>query len=440
MVIKNFNSRFAPSNTGYLHLGSARTALFAYAMAKANGGIFSLRIEDTDMQRSTHESLLDILHGLKWLGIDWGNYGPSINDVNKNIYNKEWFQSQRNDFYQTIIENLLKSKNAYKENDIIMFKMPKEDIILEDVVLGEIHFSHKEFKDFPITRNDGSPLFHLTNVADDIAHNNGILIKGNDHLSNAPKHIALFRALNADVPAYAHLPLILDDKGAKLSKRRTDQFVLIKDFITNGCLPSAIINLLGTLGWSPKDRPDYFDIDYICKAFKIEDCLKANPRYDMKKLENINTHHIRNLTHDQLKEHMIQYNYNFAEKAKDKFTNIQHYILPRCKSLKDIVYHSEFIVDDEIQYNKDDITKHYNKDVVNKAIDRLKNVNQWDKHTIMASITDLVNDTGLTIGKISMSLRVALTGKSVSPPIDDTIILLGRHNSLSRLKNASSAI
>lgn len=434
-MIKNFNSRFAPSNTGYLHLGSARTALFAYAVAKANGGTFSLRIEDTDQQRSTKESLLDILHGLKWLGIEWENHGPSIAHVNKNIYDKEWFQSQRNDFYQEIIEKLLKSKNAYKDNDVIMFKMPKEDIILNDIVLGEIKFSYSEFKDFPITRNDGSPLFHLTNVADDIAHNNGILIKGNDHLSNSPKHIAIFRALNADVPAYAHLPLILDDKGAKLSKRRTDQFVLIKDFIANGYLPSAIINMLGTLGWSPKDRPEYFDIDYICKSFKIEDCLKANPRYDMKKLESINTHHIRKLSEDELKEYMMRYNYNFAEKAKDKYPNIQHYILPRCKTLKDVIHHSEFIVNDSVEYNQDDVAKHLNKDIVDKAINKLKRIEQWNKQTIMSTVNELVNDTGLTIGKVSMSLRVALTGKSISPPIDDTILLLGRHNSLNRLQN-----
>lgn len=435
-MLKNFNSRFAPSNTGYLHLGSARTALFAYAIAKANGGTFSLRIEDTDKQRSTKESLLDILHGLRWLGIDWENHGPSINDVNKDIYNKEWFQSQRNEFYQEIIHQLLKSKNAYQENDVIMFKMPNKDIVLKDMILGEIKFTQDQFKDFPITRNDGSPLFHLTNVADDIAHNNGILIKGNDHLSNSPKHIAIFQALNADVPAYAHLPLILDDKGAKLSKRRTDQFVLIKDFIANGYLPSAIINLLGTMGWSPKDRPEYFDISYICKSFKIEDCLKANPRYDMKKLDNINTHHIRNLSKDELIEKMMMYNCNFAEQAKDKYPNIQHYILPRCKTLKDIVNNSQFIIAETIEYNKDDVEKHLDKNVVIKSIDKLKNLDQWQKDNIMSSVKDIVNETGLSIGKVSMALRVALTGKSISPPIDDTFVILGRHNSLNRLKNA----
>jgi glutamyl-tRNA synthetase len=243
-------TRFCPSNTGALHFGSARTAIFALAYARKMGGKCVLRIENTDKVRSTHESLVDILGGLEWLGLKFDD-GPSIKSVKEHKYDHRYFQSERAAIYNAYIDKLVGQGNAYINSDgVTVFKMPQEDVSFVDTILGKITVGKDQLKDFPIRRADGSVLFHACVVIDDALSGITNVIRGNDHLSNVPKHIQLYKAFGFKVPTYSHMPLILDSGGAKLSKRRTDQCVLIKDFRAKGFLPSAVINAIGQMGWS----------------------------------------------------------------------------------------------------------------------------------------------------------------------------------------------
>jgi len=249
--------RFAPSPTGYLHIGGARTALFNWLYARHTGGTFILRIEDTDSSRNTSEATEIILNGLRWLGLDWDE-GPltgSPDGPSKGDYGP-YFQSRRKHIYEKYAELLLRKGLAYESEGAIKFKMTREPIAFDDLVVGRVErrLTDKELEDpdFVIVRSDGSPVFHFANVVDDLEMKITHVIRGEDHLSNTPKHIALFRALEADPPHYAHIPLILNQDGSKMSKR--DQGASLSTYMEEGYLPQAVVNYLCLLGWSPKSQ------------------------------------------------------------------------------------------------------------------------------------------------------------------------------------------
>jgi glutamyl-tRNA synthetase len=271
--------RFAPSPTGFFHIGSARTALFNWLYARHTGGVFVLRVEDTDQSRNSEEFLRVIYDSLKWLGLDWDE-GPGIGGPFG-----PYRQSERASVYKEYLERLKASGRTYEKDGATLFKISGEPQVIEDAIRGRVE--RTEEKDFVIVRSDGNPVFHLVNVVDDIAMQVTHVIRGEDHLSNTSKHTELFKALGAPLPIYAHIPLILKQNGpGKMSKR--DQGALIEEYQKRGFIPAALVNFLCLLGWSPKDDREVLPLAEIIRLFDLPGINQSNARFDEKKLAHMN--------------------------------------------------------------------------------------------------------------------------------------------------------
>ncbi|PYL23385.1 MAG: glutamate--tRNA ligase, partial [Verrucomicrobia bacterium] len=289
--------RFAPSPTGYLHIGGARTALFNWLFARHHGGKFVLRIEDTDMKRNTEEAMAAIYEGLDWLGLNWdegphvgGEFGP-------------YLQSERTDLYERYLKKLQNAGHIYEDQGALRFRSPREHVIVEDLVHGKIDFdlsNEETHPDMTIRRSDGSWIFHFVNVVDDIEMKISHVIRGEDHLSNTPKHIELIRALGATPPHYAQIPLILNRDGTKMSKR--DEGARVEYYIRRGFLPAAVRNYLCLLGWSPKDNREKLDIDEIIRIFDLKNIGRSSATFDPNKLYWLNGEYARELSDEKFHE------------------------------------------------------------------------------------------------------------------------------------------
>src|SRR5687767_2097402 len=280
--------RFAPSPTGFLHIGGARTALFNWLYARHTGGTFILRIEDTDAARNTQEAVEVILDGLRWLGLHWDE-GPLTGEATGASKGDRgpYFQSQRRDNYQRRVEALLSRGLAYEQDGAIKFKMQREPVVIPDLVVGnvtrELTDREKLDPDFVIVRSDGQPVFHFVNVVDDLDMGISHVIRGEDHLSNTAKHIALFRAFGVEPPKYAHIPLILNIDGTKMSKR--DRGASLSTYMDEGFVAAAVVNYLCLLGWSPKDNREKLPLNEVIQRFDLPQILRHNAKFDMDKLE-----------------------------------------------------------------------------------------------------------------------------------------------------------
>ncbi len=286
--------RFAPSPTGFFHIGSARTALFNWLYARHTNGTFILRIEDTDAARNTDESLHALMDGMAWLNLDWDE-GPKFGADGRIIQlgnHGPYFQSQRADVYLEYLEILRKNGRAYDKDGAVFFKVSGETQTLNDAVYGDV--SRMEEKDFPIFRSNGTPVFHFVNVVDDIAMEITNVIRGQDHLTNTNKHIELFKAFGAPMPQFAHIPLILKSDGeGKMSKR--DKGALIEEYRQKNFLPDAVRNYLCLLGWNPKNGREIMPIDEIIELFDFPGVVRSNARFDERKMAHFNTEHLRAL-------------------------------------------------------------------------------------------------------------------------------------------------
>src|SRR2546423_7312078 len=297
--------RFAPSPTGFLHIGGARTALFNWLFARHSGGTFVLRIEDTDVARNSQQAVEVILSGLRWLGLDWDE-GPLTGEATapgRGTYGP-YFQSQRKDNYHRRVEALLSHGLAYEHEGAVKFRMPREPILISDVVVGDVRRQLTDREevdpDFVIVRSDGEPVFHLVNVVDDLEMNITHVIRGEDHLSNTSKHIALFRAFGGEPPKYAHIPLILNIDGTKMSKR--DKGASLNSYMEEGYSPEAVVNYLALLGWSPKGNREKLPAPEIIELFDLPQILRANARFDLPNLNWLNGEYLREIKDDRFYE------------------------------------------------------------------------------------------------------------------------------------------
>src|SRR3954463_1766798 len=289
--------RFAPSPTGYLHIGGARTALFNWLYARHTGGTFVLRVEDTDRARNTEEAARAIYDGLRWLGLDWdegphagGDYGP-------------YFQSEREEIYRSYLERLRAAGRVYDDQGSVRFRFARENVVMEDVICGhvEIDLANPETNpDMTIRRPDGSWIFHFVNVVDDIEMKISHVIRGEDHLSNTPKHIQLYQAFGATPPRFAHIPLILNRDGSKMSKR--DQGAALGTYIEQGYAPEAVRNYLCLLGWSPKDNREKVEIDEVIRLFELEKINRRNAAFDLNKCFWLNGQYIAQMSLERFAE------------------------------------------------------------------------------------------------------------------------------------------
>jgi glutamyl-tRNA synthetase len=438
--------RFAPSPTGYLHIGGARTALFNWLYARHTGGTFVLRIEDTDAARNSQEAVDVILHGLRWLGLDWDEgpltgdaTGPSKGDCGP------YFQSQRKANYQRRVEALLSRDLAYAHEGAIKFKMPRETAVIHDLIKGEIRRDLTDREeadpDFVILRSDGQPVFHLVNVIDDLEMNITHVIRGEDHLINTTKHIALFKAFGVPPPHYAHIPLILNQDGSKMSKR--DQGASVTSYTEGGFLPEAVINYISLLGWSPKENREKLNLDETIERFDLPQVFKHNARFDYEKLLWLQGEYARELAPDRFYELAV---HTFAKAGVDTNQFPLGYVkaaLDTCKgkfkTFSELPAYAGFYFTDTMTYDAEAAAKDFvpeNKPRLEKLRDAFTHAPAFNAESLEAALKATAKMLGVKAGVLVHPCRLAVTGKTSGPSLYHLLQVLGKERVMSRIEKA----
>lgn len=459
-------TRFAPSPTGYLHVGGARTALYSWLYAKKKGGDFILRIEDTDLERSTQESVDAIMDGMNWLNLEWTK-GP-------------YFQTERFDRYKEVIAQLIDSGNAYRcyctpeeveamreearekgEKEkynglwrertdypedkpfVIRFKNPLEgNVVINDQVKGDITIANEELDDLIIARSDGSPTYNLTVVVDDWDMGVTHVVRGDDHVNNTPRQINILKALGAPLPEYAHIPMILGDDGKRLSKRHGA--VSVMQYRDDGYLPEALLNYLVRLGWSHGDQ-EIFSREEMIELFDLTGCNRAPSAFNTEKLIWVNQHYMKTLEPSYVAEHLAWHMQDQGIEtvngpALEEIVKVQ---ADRVKTLKEMAIISRYFYQDFTEFDAAAAKKHLRPvaqqplEVVKAKLEVLAN---WQAEPIHQAINATAEELEVGMGKVGMPLRVAATGAGNSPSLDVTLALLPKEKVLARIDMALAII
>ncbi len=454
-------TRFAPSPTGYLHIGGARTALFNWLYARRNNGKFILRIEDTDVARSTEESIQAILDGMEWLGLKWDE-GP-------------FYQSKMFDTYRKHANDLLEKGLAYKcycapeelearreaalkagrppkyDNRCrdrkdspdapfaVRFKMPLAgSTILKDEIKGIINFDNSTIEDLVILRSDGTPTYNFCVVVDDATMGITHVIRGDDHINNTPKQMLIYKALGADLPVFAHLPMILGADKTRLSKRHGATSVMA--YKEMGILPHALVNYLARLGWSHGDQ-EIFSIDELIEKFSFENVGKSSGVFNPEKLLWLNQHYIKETKDDDLARLLLPFLETQGVKtAVDaRFVKIVKTLKERSKTLVEMAGGALFYFKEKVEYDAAAAAKFLLPESVplfKTLIERLDAIHVFNEKAIEGIFNAIIAETGLKLGKLAQPVRVALTGGAVSPGIYEMMDAMGKETALKRLKDA----
>jgi glutamyl-tRNA synthetase len=440
--------RFAPSPTGFLHIGGARTALFNWLYARHTGGIFILRIEDTDVARNTQEAVNVILNGLRWLGLDWDE-GPITGDAtgaSKGQYGP-YFQSQRKENYQRRVEALLSHGLAYEQEGAIKFKMTREPVLVPDLVVGDVRRELTDREqvdpDFVIVRSDGQPVFHLVNVVDDLEMNITHVVRGEDHLSNTAKHIALFRAFGIEPPKYAHIPLILNSDGTKMSKR--DQGASLTTYMEEGYAPEALVNYLCLLGWSPKNNREKMPISEVIELFDLPQILRHNARFDLTKLNWLNGEYVREMPDDRFYELSL---HALGRAGLDTGGWPVEYLkaaLDTCKGkfklFGELPAYAGFYFREDVQYDPEATKKDFtaeNKPRLMKLREALGALEPFEADAIGNMLKAVAQELGIKTGVLVHPTRLACSGSAAGPSLYHLMAILGKERVLQRLDRAIS--
>ncbi len=438
--------RFAPSPTGYLHIGGARTALFNWLYARHTEGTFILRIEATDTARNTLEAVNVLLNGLRWLGIDWDE-GPLTADATGPFKGGcgPYFQSQRRDCYQRRVEALLSRGLAYEQQGAIKFKMQREPMVIQDLVVGEVRreLTDREAADpdFIIVRSDGQPVFHLTNVSDDLDMGITHVIRGEDHLSNTAKHLALFKAFDVHPPHYAHIPLILNQNGSKMSKR--DLGASLTTYLEEGYLPEAVVNYFCLLGWSPKNNREIMPLTEIIGLFDLPQILRHNAQFDMEKLKWMNFEYTRALAPDRFHELAVhalakagldtnRYPLDYVKAALDTCTG-------KIKLFSELPAYAGFYFKEDVDYDPEAAKKDFvpeNRPRLAKLREELTQLTSFDADTIGNTLAATANGLGVKTGVLVHPTRLACTGQPTGPSLYHLLAVMGKERVLQRLDKA----
>ena len=475
--------RFAPSPTGYLHVGGARTALFNWLHARQTGGAMILRIEDTDVERSSDEMVQGILEGLRWLGIDWDE-GPEVGGPHA-----PYFQSGRIERYREVVAGLVASGHAYRcfctpdelkarraegeaaaqgwKYDRACAQLPDEDVRarvdagaphavrflvppgttgFDDVVHGRIEFPNADIEDFVVLRSDGNPTYHLSVVADDADMDVTHVVRGDDHISNTPKHVMLFDAIGRPAPSFAHVPLILGTDKKRLSKRHGATSVM--EYARQGFLPEALFNFLALLGWSPGDDREIFDKGDLIEAFSLGGISSGDAVFNPEKLEWFNQQHIQRLPADELARRVEPvmrergvWRDAFDAGERAWLLSLIDLLKPRAKRLHDFADETPYLLSDEIAFDEAAVNKHLGGDARAMLVElaaSLERVEPFDRVAIDAAARAFASDRGVKLGAVVHPARVALTGRAISPGLFEMMELLGRDRTLERLRSQST--
>ena len=430
-------TRFAPSPTGLLHVGGARTALFNWIYARKHAGTFVLRIEDTDHSRNTEEAKKVITYGLHWLGLDWdegplkgGSYGP-------------YYQSERTAIYEEYLGRLEKGGHLYEDNGAIRFRSPREKVVLQDEICGRIEFDLTNpgtHPDITLRRPDGSWIFHFVNVVDDIEMKITHVIRGEDHLSNTPKHIELYKALGAEPPRFAHMPLILNRDGSKMSKR--DEGAALGTYPEAGYAPEAVRNYLCLLGWSPKDNREMISMSDVIALFELNQVNRRNAAFDLAKCFWLNGQYLMQMDLARYTELAIP----FLEKAGitwptyESLEQVLAIVKPKLKLLKELPEWVAPFFTEELSYDEAAVAKSLKgSDQGATAASRLKALSEafkalttWDVASLEAALKETAAKLGAKTGELVHPARVASSGRSVGPGLYEMLEVLGKERTLSR--------
>lgn len=478
--------RVAPSPTGLLHVGTARAALFNWLYARRHGGVFIVRVDDTDRRRSTSEFEAKILEGLRWLGLDWDE-GVEVGGAHG-----RYRQSGRFGRYREVAARMVEDGTAYRcfcspeelaerrkeaqragrppgydgrcrsleareveqrlargERHVIRFRMPRPGVtVFTDMVRGEVRFDHRVIDDFIILRSDGSPTYHLASTVDDVDYEITHVARGEDILPSTPRHIQLTRAMSAPEPVYAHLPLLHGQDGRKLSKRHgaTD----VGEYRRKGFLPEALFNYLSLLGWSIGPEVTIFSPREAVEAFDLADVSSSPAVFDPVKLEWMNGEYIRNrITTSEFSARARPYAEEFVraplpDAVWEKTGPVLPLVQERVKLLSEVGPQLGFLLSDQIEYHPRSWRRVMRKqgvgDVLAGAIGALATLGDWRTETVEQTLRNLISEMGISAGKGFQPVRVAVTGSSISPPLFESLAALGKDRTLERLRDALSRL
>lgn len=465
--------RFAPSPTGHLHVGGARTALFNYLYAKSNDGKFLLRVEDTDKKRSSDEMKEEICKSLEWLGLNWDEEivyqsartekyienadillesaaaykcfcTPEELDLKRTAAQKEKRQYKYDrkcaNLGETEVANLISDERPFA----VRFLIPEGSTVIEDLVYGRVEVNNREIDDFIILRRDGSPTYQLAVITDDSDMLITYVVRGDDHLPNTPKQILLLEALGKDIPQYAHLPLILGTDGKRLSKRHGATSV--EEFKNQGILPEALTNYLSLLGWSPKNDLEFMDMSELLKRFTLEDVSRKSATFDHTKLLWVNGLHIADKdTDDLLKLAIDEWNAASATDIEAEYAGkVINLIRDRAKTVNELIDYGKYFFVEPTEYDEKGRKKHWKTDEVNnrleQLLDSLRDHDDFSEEGLETLVRQVAEDMELSAAKLIHPLRLALTGYSVSPGIFEVMSILGKDSAISRIDKALTAL
>jgi glutamyl-tRNA synthetase len=408
--------RFAPSPTGVLHIGGARTALYNWLLARGSGGQFVLRIEDTDRERSTPENVEQILAALRWLGLDWDE-GPL----------SQWERRER---HTEAVAQLLESGHAYEDEGAVRFRVPKEgEITFHDVILGDVTNPHSAIQDFVIQRSDGSPLYNLAVAVDDRDMGITHVVRGQDHVSNTPRQVMLLRALGEEPPVYAHIPLLHGPDGKKLSKRHGAASV--QEVREGGHLPEAVRNYIALLGWGYDESTEFMTTDELVERFSLERVSKNPAVFDEQKLRWMNGRYIRELPLPDLHRRIEEF-YG----RDDVPIDIVAIAREKMQTLADFWGLAGPLIEAPSEYDDKAWRQWGSSEHLRASREGLASASTWEVAEIEAILRALVDDRGVKPKEIFQPIRVALTGTTVSPGIFESVAALGRDETLSRIDKA----
>ena len=425
-------TRFAPSPTGHVHIGNMRAAIYNWLFARHQGGSFLLRVEDTDRERSTPEAIETLLNAMEWLGLDMDE--------------EPLYQSHRMDAHVAAAETLLERGLAYRaekggpgSGECVLFRMPNHAISFQDAIKGTLTKAAENMEDFVIVRSNGTPVFHLANVLDDIEQGITHVIRGDDHIENTYRHIALYEALSAPVPIFGHLPMIVNAQGKPYSKRDGDAFV--GDFQANGFLGDALFNYLALLGWSPGDDREIMTRAELVEAFELERCQSSAAQVDLKKLSWMNYEYIRQVS---------EFDFRTASEAALKQDDIQYNdsqldaVLPlireRVKTYSEIAPLIRFLFMDDYEYNEKAVKKKLIKEGVPETLATLRKllleIEPFEAVTLERLLHDYVEQSGKGFGAVMPPLRVCISGEQGGPDLCPALEVLGRNEVIRRIDRA----
>ena len=425
-------TRFAPSPTGYLHVGGARTALFNWLFARKHGGVFVLRVEDTDEARNTEEARQAIFDGMNWLGLDWdegpehgGDFGP-------------YYQSQRKEIYDAWFAKLVTAGRVYEDGGAWRFRFERKPVTMNDLVCGEVTIDYCDESNTPdmvVKRSDGSYVFHFVNVVDDLEMEITHVIRGEDHLMNTPKHLQLIEALGGKAPQYAHIPLILNADGSKMSKR--DAGAAVGDYPRQGFLSAVVVNFIALLGWNSKTEREIFTLEELADLFSLENVNRSPGRFDLEKCKWVSQQHLLGVSVEDFAVAARPFVEAAGLPIPENYVALIAAVKEKVRLFGDVPAAVDFLLKEEFEYDEEAVTKVRGNTAAGGLLSSLATafeaIPEWSAEAAKAALHETATAAGAKPGQLMFPLRVALSGRAHGPDLGDVLDLLGKNRCVKRV-------